>query len=848
MSGLTQEGAYLIGQRLGGVFKGAMVAHLALFVDWIAPPWSKIGYLMVDHLYRSLQSDKTVVASQSSWRQRVSTFGLWTGLFVAFVTLVPSRRLIMIYQGIMGYGANIFIWSWLALLRDGPRDATNQVQEAFLDSAGGYLAASYFLTHPAVVWALTKWAFVRLGMPLLCIGAVLFYFREGLLLVRIFYQVLISIFVFISQAWDMFDYVEAQVVARFPRFLQHKWSTHQQTHPERLKLPLYQYPPLNVGEIRLLILRKSALYPSVIQAEIVHRPIDECADYEAVSYRWGSSELTEEILVDGCRFPVTKSAFDLLLARRSLWKDRTIWIDTVCINQQDTQEKSEQVQFMCNIYRQASRVVAYPGSDWRYRLAGGLVCQLFALSHQYNTDEGDLSPTKPYEARTPRWRALADLFSDEYFTRAWVVQEVSVGQKTEIYVGGIYIPWTIFAHVINWCLHSSRRRLLTGSDEKDMGIWRSGRSHDSIAVITALRPEVVLTDSVGSFSSLVDLEKLLYVTFSFRATDPRDKVFGLMGIARATGSVALTVPDYSLPVEQVFRNAALAIFSLPRDRRSIDILALAGTGFSDRRIRGPSWVPDFAEERMCNPYSDVQGLDDCYNASGGLLQDLEINAETNSLFVKAIKFDRIQELSELGALDWGLQNLEVTNPFKIVKVLHDFVHAGINLCWKHPSPASATDELDYERLWSFFIAGRIERKTAETKFKEVFRRWLLDLDLLSRARDRHHFDQLFKEGVLGDGPFLASEDVFSYQYNVAAACFGRRIAITTCGRLCIVPPLTQVGDSVIIPLGSQTPFLIRDRSEKPEDIGYELVGEAWVEGVMRGEMIGITDEELIRIS
>ncbi|KAI0431947.1 hypothetical protein F5Y09DRAFT_303463 [Xylaria sp. FL1042] len=120
---------------------------------------------------------------------------------------------------------------------------------------------------------------------------------------------------------------------------------------------------------------------------------------------------------------------------------------------------------------------------------------------------------------------------------------------------------------------------------------------------------------------------------------------------------------------------------------------------------------------------------------------------------------------------------------------------------------------------------------------------------MSSSRDRSHYARRIKEGELGDDlAFTADGTETLYQYSVMEACFGRRIAITASGRLCVVPPLTKVGDSIIIPLGSQTPFLIRERSGQPDDSRYELIGEAWVEGVMYGEMISSTDEQLIRIS
>ena len=52
------------------------------------------------------------------------------------------------------------------------------------------------------------------------------------------------------------------------------------------------------------------------------------------------------------------------------------------------------------------------------------------------------------EESNPRWRAMSDLFSNEYFTRAWVIQEIALGQRTEIYLGGTYIPWLIFSQYV----------------------------------------------------------------------------------------------------------------------------------------------------------------------------------------------------------------------------------------------------------------------------------------------------------------------------------------------------------------------------------------------------------------
>jgi hypothetical protein len=78
----------------------------------------------------------------------------------------------------------------------------------------------------------------------------------------------------------------------------------------------------------------------------------------------------------------------------------------------------------------------------------------WALAQLYNTDELGSAPFVE-ESKSRRWRAMADLFSNEYFSRAWIIQEVSVGQKTELYVGRMYIPWMVFAEYAPF-LFSSR--------------------------------------------------------------------------------------------------------------------------------------------------------------------------------------------------------------------------------------------------------------------------------------------------------------------------------------------------------------------------------------------------------
>ncbi|KAI0205275.1 HET-domain-containing protein [Astrocystis sublimbata] len=847
MEKISNYGATLLGQRLSNLANGFTIALVALFFDHFTPSWCKIAYVVIDHLFQARRSDASIINASLSSRIRLLSLGAWSSMCVAYLAWVPGHRLIIVYHGVTGQGFNLLLWSGMALQHDGPRDTVNVIQEAHLDAAVSFLISSYCLTHRPWIWALMTWMLTRLGPPLLFISMASYYFRASLPPARIYRRVLYYSSMSLAQIWNWYDYCEAQIVERVPRYLQHQWSSYQQRLPERAKLPTYKYRPLNAGDIRLLVIQKSPYYPSVIEVKIVHRPINPTPDYEAISYRWGSSELTHEILVDGCRFPVTEAAFDVLLARRSVWRERIVWIDALCINQQDLQEKSEQVQLMRDIYGQASRVVSFPGSDWRYRLAGGLIYQMWAFSHQYDTDALDWQAAHD-EANSAPWRAMADLFSNEYFNRAWVIQEVSVGQKNQLYVGGIYIPWVIFTDhgsVLQWCMKPNRRHMLAGSHTTERRTWRSGRTFENVVVMMMLREADDEQGAAVRSTGLCYPEGLLYLTSNFKATDPRDKVFALMGIISGTEDAALIMPDYTLPVEEVFQITAKAIFSLPSERSTVHMLALAGTGFSEYSGGMPSWVPDYSQERRIGLlYSDILGTSTRFRASGDLQQNLFIDYATNSLVVKAISIDSVIDLSNKPALDWGLRDLELADAFIIVRTLHGFVDAAIKLCQKHEGTSGTSSVSHFERLWLVLICGLIERQPANEMFKHISRRWWQNLGLMASVKNHQ---ELENNATLGDD-WATDKDgsVRLYQQSVIEACLGRRIAITRAGRLCIVPPFAKAGDSIIIPMGSQTPFLVRSRGGD-EDVDYELVGEAWVEGVMNGEKIGTIQEESIRI-
>ena len=102
-----------------------------------------------------------------------------------------------------------------------------------------------------------------------------------------------------------------------------------------------------------------------IQCQLCNYPLQASDNgthlYEALSYVWGCSDKRQSIFIDGCDLPITVNLHRALSCLRNHSFERILWVDSVCINQADEQEKERQIQLMAKIYGQANRVIVYLG-------------------------------------------------------------------------------------------------------------------------------------------------------------------------------------------------------------------------------------------------------------------------------------------------------------------------------------------------------------------------------------------------------------------------------------------------------------------------------------------------------
>lgn len=164
----------------------------------------------------------------------------------------------------------------------------------------------------------------------------------------------------------------------------------------------YAYQPL--GSMSTLSTRLVRLLPAEdledIQLVIECVELDNCVSYEALSYCWGDASVKTTIRCEGGALHVTKNLKAALLYLRNRTAERLLWIDAVCINQADLQERSQQVGIMRDIYRNASGTIVWLGEESQNSGLGIELCEKLRV---FFKDEGkDLkTPEMQFNYRTP---------------------------------------------------------------------------------------------------------------------------------------------------------------------------------------------------------------------------------------------------------------------------------------------------------------------------------------------------------------------------------------------------------------------------------------------------------------
>jgi len=192
--------------------------------------------------------------------------------------------------------------------------------------------------------------------------------------------------------------------------------------------------------IRLLHLQPATGYYAPIRCTLEHVDLSPNLQFKALSYVWGDPSITLPIFVDDKPYHVTANCHAALLRLREV-QEFILWIDAICINQRDEDEKTIQIGMMADVYYFASEVIIWlgvseadrkPDQKENERLAIRLIDCLFQLEteRKNHSFEHYLQVTEGTTDVQDQWLAFSSLTKHGWFERLWVLQETVVAKTS----------------------------------------------------------------------------------------------------------------------------------------------------------------------------------------------------------------------------------------------------------------------------------------------------------------------------------------------------------------------------------------------------------------------------------
>lgn len=324
----------------------------------------------------------------------------------------------------------------------------------------------------------------------------------------------------------------------------------------------------------------------------------------ALSYRW-TKDASEEVFLDGRGVIRISQDLDAALRRfRHASALRWIWVDAICINQQDNAEKSIQIPLMLHIYRDASRVMIWLGNRDEdadlLRHIKLLVRDAKACAEELDSSLALGEAGAKETLITSLCLSLSQLGRLAWFTRRWILQELALNANAVLCCGQTELPWPQLATVLG---HSEENNGRSRSRrQKRSLLLRLSEDSDSrrIQLLWDLWWYTTISPTQRSQywyepSALHkrDIAALMSAYSDFECSDGRDKIAALLGLSRDTqGPTAFRV-DYGDSTEQTYVKFAGAMV------RTGHMAWLLCQNFQRGRERGgratilPSWVPDW---------------------------------------------------------------------------------------------------------------------------------------------------------------------------------------------------------------------------------------------------------------
>jgi hypothetical protein len=602
---------------------------------------------------------------------------------------------------------------------------------------------------------------------------------------------------------------------------------------QEVQHPAAVYPPLREGEFRIMLLAPGRKEDKVICS---FRPtsISEPEEYEAISYLWGgSNQKSFDIkLVDplGNQHSIYIRA-NLHSALRSLRHpklSRPFWVDALCINRSNGEETNQQVAMKRDIFHQATNLCFWLGEDANSKAALNFIPQILDLARVDKLIRDDNA--------IDGWVAFVALLKNTVFGRLWLVQEVAVAQNVTLHCGQPAIHYEDFvdavAMFVSCRVDISLLFRRNQKDYKELTDRKMTMAERFIDVTTnALR-----VSRSGKIQRLLSLEALVSQLSDLSATNPKDRIFSVLALARegpklvketlmenpheARDEGALRI-DYKKSILEIYQS--FVIHAIKRSQ-SLDIICRRwASSVSEGESDLPTWVRPLQSSLQAPFDSNTSERTDAdslvgipdrhhYNASRGTLAIVRTEphpplGNKASLFACGFRADTISKL--------GPRSSE-----------------GIILCeWLELGGCNTVGETVPEDFWRTLVA---DRGPNGSNVPSWYNRAFL-----------YCLHQLTPNGDINTNRLIAeceaeSALVVEFLQRVQSVIWNRKFLVSKDNSwIGLAPMAAEVGDVICILDGCSVPVVLRPQSVDKKRF-FQLVGECYVHGLMDGEIAETT--------
>lgn len=581
---------------------------------------------------------------------------------------------------------------------------------------------------------------------------------------------------------------------------------------------VYKYRPiLDKSGIRVISLSLSN--DGEPKCDIIHTKLGASPTYEALSYTWGDTKDSLPLRVDGnSHIMVSKNLFSALRHLVAENEARILWIDQLCINQNDLLEKGFQVEQMGQIYEKASMTIIWLGED------NGDSAKLFDMVGRLQSILGNpqlpQSPATGFEhnaeyilelKRQGVWDEIhfitRRLLERPWFQRVWVFQEAVMSANVMFLLGLYYFPWD---QVVRVAFLSLSPNLVKFSPQTYKSLMLFARMNSFRYIY--------------SDKKKLPLAVLLMEGSGAKCLDPRDLVYSLLGMIGE--NIRDLRVDYKVPIETLSIKVTRLLINRHRN------LAILATIEDERLVENlPSWAPDWSFGTLSHCFDIApEARASYYNASKGFAHRTQMSEELTHLTVNGKVVDEVQEV-----VDHCFDNLhseDLQNKFPVKKVFES-----LQLFLERRSYPKAPHRTMLAAVLRSLIGGHVlsmddigflHRLPPNTDIGEL----LLDYsdDLLTLPDSDNSRYRTWKGSTEGENPML--QIILTRLMISTAICEKRRIIFNRQYPIGLAPRKTLPGDLICILHGATAPCILR-----PDGDGFRWIGSCYVNAIMQGEAV-----------